>query len=111
VFLAIFSDIAVLTIAYDRAPYAKNPVKWNIGKLMFISIILAIVLAIGTFLMHTGNIAADRAYVPRVFLEIALTQSWLVFSTRTQGWFFVYYPSWQLLLAVFLVGKSKEMIS
>ncbi|KAI9594293.1 plasma membrane ATPase [Syncephalis fuscata] len=103
VFLAIFSDIAVLTIAYDRAPYAKDPVKWNIGKLMFISVILAVVLAIGTFLMHTGNIAASRNYEPRVFLEIALTQSWLIFSTRTQGWFFVYYPSWQLLLAVFLV--------
>ncbi|RKP27234.1 plasma membrane H+-ATPase, pumps protons out of the cell [Syncephalis pseudoplumigaleata] len=103
VFLAIFSDIAVLTIAYDRAPYARDPVKWNIGKLMFISVILAVILAIGTFLMHTGNLAADRDYKPRVFLEIALTQSWLIFSTRTQGWFFVYYPSWQLLLAVFLV--------
>jgi H+-transporting ATPase len=49
VFIAIFADIATLMIAYDNAPYSKTPVKWNLPKLWGMSVLLGVVLAIGTW--------------------------------------------------------------
>lgn len=48
VFIAIFADVATLAIAYDNAPYSPKPVKWNLPRLWGMSIILGIILAVGS---------------------------------------------------------------
>src|SRR2546423_48790 len=53
VFIAIFADIATLAIAYDNAPYSKTPVKWNLPKLWGMSVLLGVVLSIGTWITLT----------------------------------------------------------
>jgi len=107
VFLALFADIAVLTIAYDRAEIHPDPLGWNLPKMLFHSFTIACCLIAGTFVMHTIALNTDIFsfhWQPAVFLEIALTQNWMIFSTRTQATaFYKYYPSPYLVLAVFCV--------
>jgi len=113
VFIAIFADIATLAIAYDNAPFSKSPVKWNLPKLWGMSILLGVVLAIGTWIALTTMFAggsSNRGIVQNfgnrdavLFLEISLTENWLIFITRANGPFWSSIPSWQLSGAILLV--------
>lgn len=112
VFIAIFADIATLAIAYDNAPYSKSPVKWNLPKLWGMSVLLGIVLAVGTWITLTtmlvngedGGIVQNFGVLDEVlFLEISLTENWLIFITRANGPFWSSIPSWQLSGAILVV--------
>ena len=117
VFIAIFADIATLAIAYDKAPFSRTPVKWNLPKLWGISIIMGLILAGASFIclttmefaptvdgIVTGGIAEKFGKRDSIlFLEIALTENWLIFITRADGPFWSSWPSWQLISAVLTV--------
>lgn len=112
VFIAIFADIATLAIAYDNAPYSKTPVKWNLPKLWGMSVLLGVVLAVGTWITLTtmimggedGGIVQNYGRRDEVlFLEISLTENWLIFITRANGPFWSSLPSWQLTAAILVV--------
>ncbi len=110
VFIAIFADVATLAIAYDNAPYAKAPVKWNLPRLWGMSIVLGVILAVGTWITLTtmfvkkGGIIQNFGAIDGVlFLQISLTENWLIFITRAQGPFWSSIPSWQLSGAVLIV--------
>ena len=116
VFIAIFADVATLAIAYDRAQYAMSPVKWNLPRLWGMSIILGIILAIGSWICVTtmflpkGGIIQNFGSIDGVmFLEISLTENWLIFITRAVGPFWSSVPSWQLTGAVFAVDIIATM--
>lgn len=110
VFIAIFADVATLAIAYDNAPYDPAPVKWNTPRLWGMSIILGIILAIGTWITLTTMLLPKGGIVQNfggldgiLFLQISLTENWLIFITRAQGPFWSSIPSWQLGGAVVIV--------
>ena len=112
VFIAIFADVATLAIAYDNAPFSKTPVKWNLPKLWGMSVLLGVVLAAGTWITLTtmlvqgenGGIVQNFGVLDEVvFLEISLTENWLIFITRANGPFWSSLPSWQLASAILLV--------
>ncbi|EEB06089.1 P-type proton ATPase Pma1 [Schizosaccharomyces japonicus yFS275] len=112
VFIAIFADVATLAIAYDNAPYSMKPVKWNLPRLWGLSTVVGIVLAVGTWITNTTMIAQgqNRGIVQHfgvqdevLFLEISLTENWLIFITRCNGPFWSSLPSWQLSGAVLIV--------
>ena len=110
VFIAIFADIATLMIAYDNAPFSKVPVKWNLPKLWGTSIILGIVLAGGTWLCLSTLLVDGKGIVENhgnrdaiLFLQITLTENWLIFITRAKGPFWSSMPSWQLTGAILVV--------
>ncbi len=112
VFIAIFADIATLAIAYDNAPYSKTPVKWNLPKLWGMSILLGIVLAAGTWIaLTTLIVGGEHAGINQnfghkdsiLFLQICLSENWLIFITRANGPFWSSVPSWQLVGAILLV--------
>ena len=112
VFIAIFADVATLAIAYDNAPFSKTPVKWNLPKLWGTSIILGIVLALGTWITLTTMLAhsQDGGIVQNfgvrdevLFLQISLSENWLIFITRSDGPFWSSIPSWQLAGAILIV--------
>ncbi|KAK8854504.1 plasma-membrane proton-efflux P-type ATPase [Kwoniella newhampshirensis] len=110
VFLAIFADVATIAIAYDRAPYAHQPVEWQLPKVWIISTVMGLLLAAGTWIVRgtlflgNGGIIQNFGSVQEIlFLEVALTESWVIFITRLAQepgtpnvW-----PSWQLVGAVF----------
>jgi H+-transporting ATPase len=123
VFIAIFADIATLAIAYDNAPFSKTPVKWNLPKLWGMSILLGVILSIGSWIALTtmfpyknpskskdpsqgvdGGIVQNFGVRDEVlFLQISLSENWLIFITRASGPFWSSIPSWQLTGAILIV--------
>ncbi|KAI9458885.1 plasma-membrane proton-e [Lactarius psammicola] len=103
VFIALFADLGTIAIAYDNAPYARNPVEWQLPKIWLISTILGALLAAatwilrGTLFLDDGGIIQNWGSVQEIlFLEVALTENWLIFVTRGTG----SWPSWQLVGAI-----------
>ncbi|CDO91920.1 unnamed protein product [Kluyveromyces dobzhanskii CBS 2104] len=118
VFIAIFADVATLAIAYDNAPFSPKPVKWNLRRLWGMSVILGIILAIGTWITLTtmfvpkGGIIQNFGSIDGVlFLQISLTENWLIFITRAAGPFWSSIPSWQLSGAVLIVDIIATMFT
>lgn len=106
VFLALFADLATVAVAYDNAHWEPRPVEWQLPKIWIISVVLGCLLALGTWVIRgtmflpSGGIVENFGSVQEVlFLEIALTENWLIFVTRGgKTW-----PSWQLIGAIFAV--------
>lgn len=106
VFLALFADLATIAIAYDQAHYEQRPVEWQLPKIWIISVTLGILLALatwiirGTMYLPNGGVIENYGSVQEIlFLEISLTENWLIFVTRgSKTW-----PSWQLVGAIFAV--------
>ncbi|KAI8674782.1 Plasma membrane ATPase [Fusarium keratoplasticum] len=104
VFLALFADLATVAVAYDNAHWEPRPVEWQLPKIWVVSVILGILLAIGTWVIRgsmflpSGGIVQNFGSVQEIlFLEVALTENWLIFVTRGgKTW-----PSWQLVGAIF----------
>ena len=103
VFIALFADLATVAVAYDNAHSEQRPVEWQLPKIWIISVILGIELALatwvvrGTMYIPSGGIVQNFGSVQEVlFLEIALTENWLIFVTRGGNTF----PSWQLISAI-----------
>ncbi|SCU87460.1 LAMI_0D06150g1_1 [Lachancea mirantina] len=118
VFIAIFADVATLAIAYDNAPFDQKPVKWNLPRLWGMSIIMGVILAVGTWITLTtmflpkGGIIQNFGSIDGVlFLQISLTENWLIFITRAVGPFWSSIPSWQLAGAVFIVDIIATMFT
>lgn len=103
VFIALFADLATVAVAYDNAHSELRPVEWQLPKIWIISVILGILLALGTWVirgtlyMPNGGIIQNFGAVqPILFLEVALTENWLIFVTRGGAT----WPSWQLVGAI-----------
>jgi len=104
VFLALFADLATIAVAYDTAHFEKRPVEWQLPKIWIISIVLGVLLAVGTWVLrgtlwlpHGGVIQQYGSIQEILFLEVSLTENWLIFVTRG----FDTFPSWQLIGAIF----------
>ena len=103
VFLALFADLATIAVAYDNAHYEKRPVEWQLPKIWIISVVLGALLAVGTWILrgtlllpHGGVIQSHGGIQEILFLEVSLTQNWLIFVTRG----FETFPNWQLIAAI-----------
>lgn len=106
VFIALFADLATVAVAYDNAHFEPRPVEWQLPKIWIISIVLGILLALGTWIVRgalflpNGGIVQNFASIqPILFLEVSLTENWLIFVTRGGQTL----PSWQLVGAIFAV--------
>lgn len=103
VFIALFADLATVAVAYDNAHVEPRPVEWQLKKIWVISVILGSLLAVGTWIIRgamflsNGGVVQNFGSIQEVlFLEVALTENWLIFVTRGgQTW-----PSWQLVGAI-----------
>ena len=103
VFLALFADLATIAVAYDNAHFEARPVEWQLPKIWIISVILGVLLAAGTwvirgsmFLPNGGIIENFGSIQGILFLEVSLTENWLIFVTRGGNT----WPSWQLVGAI-----------
>lgn len=104
VFLALFADLATVAVAYDNAHYEARPVEWQLPKIWIVSIVLGCLLAVATWVMRGAMFLEGGGFVqnfgqvqPILFLEVSLTENWLIFVTRGSETL----PSWQLVGAIF----------
>ncbi|KAI9369886.1 E1-E2 ATPase-domain-containing protein [Aspergillus egyptiacus] len=103
VFLALFADLATVAVAYDNASFELRPVEWQLPKIWFISVLLGVLLALGTWVVRgtmflpSGGIIQNWGSIQQVlFLEVTLTENWLIFVTRgMETW-----PSIHLVTAI-----------
>lgn len=103
VFIALFADLATVAVAYDNAFSEERPVEWQLPKIWIISVILGVLLALGTWVVRgsmylpNGGIVQNWGNIQEIiFLEVSLTENWLIFVTRGgKTW-----PSWQLVGAI-----------
>lgn len=106
VFIALFADLATIAVAYDNAHFEARPVEWQLAKIWVISAILGALLAAATWIIRGALFLANGGIIQNfgspqevLFLEVALTENWLIFVTRGgKTW-----PSWQLVVAIFIV--------
>ena len=99
VFLALFADLATIAVAYDNAHFEARPVEWQLPKIWIISVTLGGLLAIATWVMRASLFLPNGGLIQNfgniqelLFLQISLTENWLIFVTRGgETW-----PSWQL---------------
>lgn len=106
VFLALFADLATVAVAYDHASFELRPVEWQLPKIWFISVLLGVLLAMGTWVIRgsmflpSGGVIQNWGSIQEViFLEVALTENWLIFVTRgIETW-----PSVHLVSAILSV--------
>ena len=103
VFIALFADLATIAIAYDNAHYEARPVEWQLPKIWLISVILGLLLAVGTWILRatlflpSGGVIQNYGSPQEIlFLEVSLTENWLIFVTRGGKTL----PSWQLVGAI-----------
>jgi H+-transporting ATPase len=89
VFLALFADLATIAVAYDNAHFEPRPVEWQLPKIWIISVILGILLALGTWVVRGAMFLPNGGFVENfgniqgiLFLEVSLTENWLIFVTR-----------------------------
>jgi len=103
VFIALFADLATVAVAYDNAHSEQRPVEWQLPKIWIISSVLGVLLAIATWVIRASMYVPNGGVVQNwgnvqeiIFLEVALTENWLIFVTRGGQTF----PSWQLIIAI-----------
>lgn len=106
VFIALFADLATIAIAYDNAHYEARPVEWQLPKIWLISVVLGLLLAVGTWILRATLFLPNGGVIQNygspqeiLFLEVSLTENWLIFVTRGGKTL----PSWQLVGAIGVV--------
>jgi H+-transporting ATPase len=118
-FLAIFSDITVLAIAYDRASFSLHPCFWDLGHIWFLASILGVFLAGASWVLlsavffspDSGIVQAHGDVDHVIFLQIALSQSWVIFVSRYSVKFDeMRFPAVQLVGAILCVDVMATLI-
>ena len=90
ILLALFNDIPILTIAYDRTKVQKRPVRWKMGELLTVSTMLGIigvVASFGLFYILVEMKFANDVIQSLIFLKLVVAGHATIFLTRTDDWF------------------------
>jgi len=117
VILALLDDIPIMTIAYDNAITSRTPVRWDMGRILSISLILGLLsviqssglLYVGWQFLHAG--AADLpSWLPHfnqghlqtaMFLQLVVGGHLMLLVARSSGFFLKPpLPSWILMVAI-----------
>ena len=104
VLLAILNDFPIMMIAYDNAPVASRPVRWDMHRVLSLSIILGVLGVIATFGLFW--IAEDYLQLPRdsiqtlIFLKLLVAGHLTIYLTRNVGTIWERpWPSWKLVVS------------
>ncbi len=103
--LALLDDVPIMTIAFDNAPVAPRPVRWEMGRVLTVSSILGALAVAESFgLMYLGTTIyhLDQPHLQTMmFLQLVAGGHLMLFLTRTQGPFWKPpYPAAALFWAI-----------
>ncbi|HUY18789.1 MAG TPA: plasma-membrane proton-efflux P-type ATPase [Candidatus Binataceae bacterium] len=104
VLLAMLNDFPIMTIAYDNAPVAEKPVRWDMHRVLTISTVLGILGVISSFLLFwfvEQYLRLPLATVQTViFLKLLVAGHLTIYLTRNVGLIWDRpWPSWRLVVA------------
>jgi len=103
VLLAILNDFPIMMIAYDNAPVADRPVRWDMHRVLTLSVVLGTLGVVATFGVFW--IAEDYLHLPRdavqtlIFLKLLVAGHMTIYLTRNIGKIWDRpWPSWKLIV-------------
>jgi len=103
VLLALLNDLPIMMIAYDNAPVAVRPVRWDMPRVLTIATVLGIFGVFGSFGLFW--LARDYLSLPpaqvqtMVFLKLLVAGHLTIYLTRNAGPFWQRpWPSWRLIV-------------
>ena len=103
VLLAILNDFPIMMIAYDNAPVAERPVRWDMHRVLTLSIVLGVMGVISTFGLFW--IGEEYMHLTRdviqtlIFLKLLVAGHLTIYLTRNTGAFWDRpWPNWRLFV-------------
>ncbi len=105
VLLAILNDLPIMMIAFDNAPTAEKPVRWNMARVLTVASSLGVMGLIETFLLFwyvDRVLHIDRELIKTmIFLKLLVAGHLTLYVTRSQHWFFSRpWPNWKLFVVL-----------
>ncbi|MBU6438745.1 MAG: plasma-membrane proton-efflux P-type ATPase [Betaproteobacteria bacterium] len=89
ILLALFNDLPIMSIAYDRTAVDPAPVRWDMRRVLTVSTVMGLTGTVGSFLMLYLALAWLRLPIPQVqtyiFLKMAVAGHLTLFVSRTRG--------------------------
>jgi H+-transporting ATPase len=104
VLLALLNDFPIMMIAYDNAPVAPRPVRWDMPLTLTISVLLGVLGVIASFMLfwiaerylHLGRDEVQSV----IFLKLLVAGHLTIYLTRNKGPIWQRpWPSWKLFTA------------
>ena len=103
VLLAVLNDFPIMMIAYDNAPVAPQPVRWDMRKVLTLSTVLGVLGVIASFMLYL--IARDYLLLPEdatrtlIFLKLLVAGHFTIYLTRNDGALWRRpWPAWRLVV-------------
>ncbi len=104
VLLAIFNDVPIMMIAYDNVPVAERPVRWDMHRVLTMSVFLGVLGVVASFTLFW--FAERYLHLPLeavqtlIFLKLLVAGHLTIYLTRNVGWFWQRpWPNWRLFVA------------
>lgn len=103
VLLALLNDLPIMMIAYDSAPIAPRPVRWDMGRVLTIASVLGgygVIESFGMFWILRDYLALSHPLVQALmFLKLLVSGHMTIYLTRNKGAVWERpWPSWKLVV-------------
>ncbi len=103
ILLALLNDFPIMMIAYDNAPVAPQPARWDMHKVLMISSllgILGVVASFGVFWLAEVYLHLARPTIQTlIFLKLLVAGHLTIYLTRNEGAIWQRpWPSWKLFV-------------
>jgi len=104
VLLAILNDFPIMMIAFDNAPVAERPVRWDMHRVLTLSVVLGVLGVISSFglfwyALEYLHLSEDLIQT-LIFLKLLVAGHLTIFLTRNKGMFWQRpWPNWRLVVA------------
>ncbi|RLB47612.1 MAG: plasma-membrane proton-efflux P-type ATPase [Deltaproteobacteria bacterium] len=103
IILALLNDIPIMAIAYDNAPVAPKPVRWNMKEVLVVAVVLGIAGVCSSFLLFfiLEDMGLSQDLIQAIiFLKLDVAGHSTIYVTRSGPNHFWHrpYPSWKLLV-------------
>jgi H+-transporting ATPase len=104
VLLAVLNDFPIMMIAYDNVRVARQPVRWDMHRVLTMSSVLGVSGVLASFLLFwvaENHLGLERPTIQTlIFLKLLVAGHLTIFLTRNDGWFWNRpWPSWRLFVA------------
>ena len=94
-----------MMIAFDNAPTAEKPVRWNMARVLTVATSLGVLGLFASFLLFwyaDRVLHIDREVIQTIiFLKLLVAGHLTLYVTRNQHWFFSRpWPSWKMFVVL-----------
>ena len=103
VLLALLNDLPIMMIAYDNAPYAPHPVRWDMARVLTIATVLGVygvIESFGLFWIVRDYLELSLPVVQAlIFLKLLVSGHMTIYLTRNKGPLWERpWPNWRLVV-------------